>query len=178
VLGQGSGSGTRPLPCSRASFPYVRSTAKRAGDCTGAKDDSELEVGGGDRRRLELQLHAWCGSPPSPSGGGGAPAAAGSYRRTSFRATGGLPDMALGRWGDDITTRWALAEPSPSLWIQRNRGVTRFWRRSCSHPLRRPFRDKPTASGSRDFSRTPVWVVSGRMRTFRCCVLCTLSSPP
>jgi hypothetical protein len=102
---------------------------------------------------------AWCGSPPSPSGGGGAPAAAGSCRRTSLQAVGGLPDMARGRWGDDIRTRWALAEPSPFLWIQRNGGATRFWRCSCSCPLRRPFRDKVTPCGSRDFSRTPVWVV-------------------
>jgi hypothetical protein len=143
-----SGSGTRPLPCLRASFPYARSTARRAGDCTGAKDDSELEVGGGDRRRLELQRRRWSSSRGR------------ELQADLLRATGDLLDMARGRWGDDITTRWALAEPSPSLWIQRNGGATRFWRRSCSRPLRRPFRDNPTASGSRDFSRSPVWVVS------------------
>jgi hypothetical protein len=147
ALGQGSGSGTRPLPCSRASsLPHARSAARPAGGCAappsmgslvrrrrgeqgtarssidgllrprptpyrpllldglaagvanrarigsgdggggllgdgelqkgsgdaaGAKDDSELEVVGGDWRRLELQLHA----PSAPSAGGGRGAA-------------------------------------------------------------------------------------------------------
>jgi hypothetical protein len=65
---------------------------KGSGDAAGAKDDSELEVGGGDWRRLKLQLHA----PSAPSAGGGHGAAV-------------LPPAAV-----ELQPRWGAAGGPPS----------------------------------------------------------------